>query len=145
DDVQYSAAGTEPAWTPAAFIQEKAEEDADAAGVFPKALTSGAKYLLKVTYHGVGKEVLRESGDGNFTVGARESWYPNVGSFSDLADFDLTFRTPAKSRNQIVAVGAEVSNAVQGDQRVAVWKSTHPLRVAGFNYGNFKKMTQLDN
>jgi hypothetical protein len=145
DDVQLTPAGGEPAWTPAPFIQENADEDSDAAVVFPAALKAGAKYLLKVAYHGVGKRVLRESGDGNFTVGARDSWYPNVGAFTDLADFELTFRTPQKSKNQVVAVGMEASNKIEGDQRVAVWKSTHPLRVAGFNYGNFKKSTQTDD
>ncbi len=145
DDVQFSPAGGQPAWTAVPFIQEKAEEDADAAVVFPAALNAGSKYLLKTTYHGVGREVLRESGDGNFTVGARDSWYPNVGSFSDTADFELTFRTPARGKNQIVAVGNEVSNTIEGEQRVAVWKSTHPLRVAGFNYGNFRKVSQTDN
>ena len=145
DDVQVSPAGAEPVWTSVPFIQEKDNEDGDAAVVFPAALKTGSKYLLKVTYHGVGKEVLRESGDGNYTVGSRDSWYPNVGSFQDTAEFDLTFRTPQKSKNQVVAVGVESSNKIEGDQRIAVWKSTHPLRVAGFNYGNFKKMTQLDD
>ena len=113
DDVQVSPAA-EPVWTSVAFIQEKAEEDADAAVVFPAPLKFGAKYLLKTTYHGIGKEVLRDAGDGNYTVGARDSWYPNVGSFQDTADFDLTFRTPQKSKNQIVAVGNEI---VEQDRR----------------------------
>lgn len=145
DDVQVSPAGAEPVWTAVPFIQEKAEEDADFAVVFPAPLKSGAKYLLKTTYHGIGKAVLTEAGDGNYTVGARVSWYPNVGSFRDVADFDLTFRYPAKGKNQIVAVGAEISNKVEGDQHISIWKSAHPLRVAGFNYGNFKKMTQVDD
>jgi hypothetical protein len=145
DDVQVSPAGAEPVWASVPFIQEKDNEDGDAAVVFPAALKTGSKYLLKFTYHGIGNQVLRESGDGNYTVGARDSWYPNVGSFQDTAEFDLTFRTPQKSRNQVVAVGVESSNKIEGDQRIAVWKSTHPLRVAGFNYGNFKKMTQLDD
>ena len=144
DDAQLSPAEGDPVWTPAAVIQEAVDEDADAAVVFPAATKLGSRYRLKVSYHGVKKQVLRDAGDGNFTVGARDSWYPNVGSFNDVADFDLTFRTPAKSKNQIVAVGAEASNKVEGDQRVAVWKSTHPLRVAGFNYGNFKKRTETD-
>jgi len=56
--------------------------------------------------------------------------------------FELTFRFPQK--NQVVAVGNETDNHVEGEQRVSVWKSTHPLRVAGFNYGRFKKLTQND-
>jgi aminopeptidase N len=145
ENVQVSPAEGAPAWSPVAFIQEKADEDSDAAVVFPAALQAGSKYRLKTTYHGVGREVLQDAGDGNFTVGARESWYPNIGSFHDIADFELTFRMPAKSKNQVVAVGSESSNTVEGDQRISVWKSTHPLRVAGFNYGNFKKTTHVDN
>ncbi len=144
DDVQSSPADGDPAWAPTAFIQESEEEDGDAAVIFPAAMKKGSRYRLKIAYHGVKKRVLRESGDGNYTVGARDSWYPNVGSFTDTADYELTFRMPQKSRNQVVAVGEEVSNKIEGEQRVAVWKSTHPLRVAGFNYGNFKKTSQND-
>jgi hypothetical protein len=144
DDVQFSPAEGEPAWKPASFIQEDAEEDGDSAVIFPTAIKKGSRIRLKITYHGIKNRVLRESGDGNYTVGARESWYPNAGVFTDTADFELTFRTPQKSKNQIVAVGTEISNKIEGDQRVAVWKSNHPLRVAGFNYGNFKKRSELD-
>ncbi len=145
DDVEVSPAEGAPAWAAVAFIQERADEDSDAAVIFLSPLKAGAKYVLKTTYHGVGKEVLRDAGDGNYTVGARDSWYPNVGSFQDVADFELTFRMPQKSKNQIVAVGNEITNKVEGDQRISIWKSTHPLRVAGFNYGNFKKTTHVDN
>jgi len=145
DDIQFSPAGETLSWTSVPFVQEKAEEDADVSVIFPAALKIGSKYLLKTTYHGVGKEVLTEVGDGNYTVGARESWYPNVGSFRDTADFELTFRIPGKSKNQVVAVGVQTDDKVVGDQHVTVWKSTHPLRVAGFNYGNFKKVTTVDN
>ena len=145
DDVQFSTASAGPAWTSVPFVQENADEDADVAVVFPSALQSGSRYLLKTKYHGVGKEVLTESGDGNFTVGARESWYPNVGSFRVTADYELTFRTPQKSKNQVVAVGVLTDDKVEGDQHITVWKSTHPLRVAGFNYGNFKKTSTVDN
>ncbi len=144
DDVQFSPAGDAPQWTSVPFVQENQDEDADVAVIFPAKLQPGPKYLLKTKYHGIGKAVLQDAGDGNYTVGARESWYPNVGSFRDPADFELTFRMPAKSKNQVVAVGTETENKVEGDQRVSVWKSTHPLRVAGFNYGNFKKTSTFD-
>ena len=144
DSVEVSPAEGAPSWRPVPFIQEKKDEDADSAVVFPEPLSVGAKYLLRTKYHGTGKDVLNDAGDGNFTVGARTSWYPNVGSFREPTDFRLTFRMPQNSRNQIVAVGVESENKVEGDQRVSIWTSTHPLRVAGFNYGNFKKITQSD-
>jgi hypothetical protein len=140
-EVAFAAAGDAPQWTAASFIQETYNEDPDAAVVFPAALKSGQKYLLKFTYGG-GKDVLISAGDGNYFITSRESWYPNVGSFSDTATFDLTFRIPQKM--QIVSVGNETSNTVSGDQRIAVWKSDTPIRVAGFNYGKFKKLSQTD-
>ncbi|HEX3582176.1 MAG TPA: M1 family aminopeptidase [Thermoanaerobaculia bacterium] len=85
---------------------------------------------------------MQDAGDGNYTVEARESWYPNLGSFREPSMFELTFHYPQKY--QIVAVGKETENHVEGDQRISVWKSERPVRVAGFNYGKFKKLTQND-
>jgi hypothetical protein len=143
DDVSFSPAeANPPAWKPAAFIQEKADEDDDAAVVFPAAVKAGDKLLVRVAYHGVDKRVMQDAGDGNYTVGARESWYANVGAFREPTMFEMTFRYPQK--NQIVAVGKETENRVEGEQRVSVYKTEHPVRVAGFNYGKFKKLTQND-
>jgi len=138
-DVSYSPAAAE-AWTPVPWIQEKDDEDSDAAVVFPQPLKEGEKYLLKITYGG--KDVLTDAGDGNYTVNARASWYPNVGVFNDVAMFDLTFRFPQKY--QVVGVGEETGNKVEGDTRISTWKSTTPLRVAGFNFGRFKKLSNND-
>ena len=139
-EASYAVEEATPSWLPAGVIQEPHNADADAAVVFPTALASGQRYLLRMTYSGT--DVLTSAGDGNFTIGSRASWYPNLGTFSDPATFDLTFRTPQKF--QIVAVGDEIQNRVEGEQRVAIWKSTQPLRVAGFNYGRFKKLAQAD-
>jgi hypothetical protein len=139
-EVSFSPAGATPNWAPLPWIQEKEKEDDDTAIIFPQALKSGDKYLVKFVYGG--KEVLDDAGDGNYTVGARQSWYPNFGTFDDIATFDLTFHTPQKF--QVIAVGEELSNKVEGDTRVAEWKSTTPLRVAGFNYGKFKKLSATD-
>ena len=127
-------------WTQIAFIQEDEKEDAGAAVVFPAALTAGDKYLLKLAYGG--KDVLFNAGDGNFSVGARTSWYPNVGTFDDLAHYELRFRHPAKM--QVVAVGSETENKTDGQDVIAVWKTNHPQRVAGFNYGKFRKLSEVD-
>ncbi|HET7436063.1 MAG TPA: M1 family aminopeptidase [Thermoanaerobaculia bacterium] len=127
-------------WTPVPCIQEDAKGDADVAIVFPRQIQRGETIQLKLTYGG--DDVLASAGDGNFTVGARTSWYPNVGIGNDVADYELHFTTPQKF--SVVSVGEEVENKVSGEQRVAVWKSTHPLRVAGFNYGKFKKLSQSD-
>ncbi len=127
-------------WERAEVIQEKWDEDSDAALVLPAPLEAGGRYALKIAYQG--KDVLFNAGDGNFSVGSRQSWYPNFGTFVDLATFELKFRNPQKL--QIVAVGEETENRVEGNLRVATWKSAQPLRVAGFNYGNFRKLSQND-
>lgn len=139
-EATWSPAGATPNWSPVPWIQEKEDEDDNSAIVFPQALKSGEKYLLKVVYGG--RDVLSDAGDGNYSVGFRESWYANIHPLEDVATYDLTFHCPQKF--QVVAVGDEVSNKVEGDTRVAVWKSTTPLRVAGFNYGKFKKMSNAD-
>ena len=122
------------------FIQEEEKEDADAAVVFPEPLAKGAMVRLRLSYKG--DKVLRDGGDKNYFVGARESWYPNLGVFSDPAIFDLTYRVPAG--NEIVSVGSRIEERTEGAQSVSRWKTDHPVQVAGFNYGKFKKMDKVD-
>ena len=113
--------------------------DADAAVVFRTPLARGVPVRLKIEYEG--RDVLSGT-DGRYSVRARESWYPNLGTFADLATYDMTFRFP--QRNELVAVGELVSERVEGGQKIAVWKSGSPIRVAGFNYGEFTKRSQKD-
>src|SRR5262249_10401875 len=47
-------------------------------------------------------------------------------------------------KTQVVAVGNAVENKTEGAQHVSVWKTSRPVRVAGFNYGTFKKLSQTD-
>jgi hypothetical protein len=133
-------AGAEPAWKPVTFIQEPDKEDANAAVVFPAPLAKGATVLLRLSYKG--DKVLIDGGDKNYYVGARESWYPNLGVFSDPASFDLTYRVPAG--NEIISVGKQVEEKTEGDQIVSHWQSEIPVQVAGFNYGKFKKVEKQD-
>jgi hypothetical protein len=139
-EAMFAPAG-EATWTPVAVIQEPEKDDGAAGVVFPTAISKGQKYQLKFGY--AGKDVLEDAGDGNYYIGARTSWYPNVGILNDLAMYELRFRHPQKMN--VVAVGTEVENRVEGEDRVSVWKSDAPLRVAGFNYGKFKKMAHADS
>jgi hypothetical protein len=127
-------------WTPLAFIQEVAKEDSDAAVVFPAPLAKGKEVRLRLAYNG--KEVLQDAGEGNYTVGARESWYANLGSFGNPTSFDLTYRCP--KGNQVVSVGTQEEDRVEGDLRILRFRQTRPIRVAGFNYGKFKKIERAD-
>ncbi len=137
---QASVEAADGAWTPVAFIQEKAEEDSDPAVVLPAAPAPGGTVRIRIAYDG--REVMRDMGEGTFAVGARQSWYPNLGTFRDMATFDLTYRVP-KGR-QVVSVGERISDRVEGDMQVSVWKAERPIRVAGFNYGKFKRIDSDD-
>jgi hypothetical protein len=132
--------GTEPAWKPLPFIQEAEKEDADAAVVFPEPLPKEATVLLRLSYGG--DKVLEDGGDKNYFVGARTSWYPNLGVFSDLADFDLVYRVPAG--NEVISIGQRTGEKIEGKQVVTTWKTDASAQVAGFNYGKFNKLEQVD-
>lgn len=114
--------------------------DADAAVVFPAPLRRNEPIEIEISYSGDG--VLESYGEG-WSVRARESWYPNLGTFTDPATYDLTFRFP--KRNQLVSIGTLVDEKVEGSQRIAHWKSDIPIRVAGFNYGVFQKIGRHDD
>jgi hypothetical protein len=135
------AAGAEPDWTPLPFVQEAEKEDGAAAVIFPQPLAKGATVLLRVSY--AGDKVLQDGGDKNYYVGARESWYPNLGIFSDMAHFDLVYRVP--EGNEVISVGRKTGEQTEGRQVITTWKTDAPAQVAGFNYGKFKKLEQVDD
>jgi hypothetical protein len=127
------------------FIQEKKEEDADLAVVMPSPMEAGKSYTLTVSY--AGGDALRDSGNGNFILVSRATWYPTNAHTSfgeDRATFDMTFRYP--KGNTFVGTGALSGPEVkEGDLNVARWTSgTTELAVAGFNYGRFKKKEIAD-
>src|SRR5580765_1729386 len=112
---------------------------ADVALQFSEPLPRGVAVRLTLTYEG--RDVL-DGSDGRYSVGARDSWYPNLGTFDDLATYTMTFRYPSK--NVLVAVGELISEKADGGQKVAAWRSDVPIRVAGFNYGDYEKTSRND-
>ncbi|HRC85746.1 MAG TPA: M1 family aminopeptidase, partial [Thermoanaerobaculia bacterium] len=130
----------ESEWVPVAFVQEKEKEDANPAVVLPETLAKGAVFELRLGYSG--KEVVFDLGDGVFAVLARTSWYPNVGTFRDLADYDLTFHVPAG--NEVRSVGRPLETKTEGGVLTSRWRTEGPVRVAGFNYGKFKTRERRD-
>jgi aminopeptidase N len=122
------------------FIQESTKADDSFHVVMPEPLEAGKKYSLRFEYEG--NKVIRSEGGGNFSVGARSSWYPNVNSFHDHATYDLKFRVPKQFT--LVSVGKLVSESKEGGLAVSEWKCDVPIPVAGFNYGEFKKKSVSD-
>jgi len=126
---------------PAAVVQERVDEDSEPAVLFSRPPAAGAAVRLRLTYEGA--EILRDAGDGNFLVGARDNWYPNLGMLHDLSAYELTYRHPKEY--QVVSVGTRVAERSEGDSTVAVWRSDRPIRVAGFNYGRFRELERSDS
>jgi hypothetical protein len=137
--VALARAGSD-AWAEIPFVQEDEDEDYDAAAILPAGIPSGESLRLRVDYGG--SDVVKEYSRGAFFVGARTSWYPNLDVFRDLATFELTFRVP--KAYSVIAVGRPVDEKVEGDLRVSRWRTDRPVRVAGFNYGEFVRREKLD-
>ncbi len=123
------------------IIQEDKKKDGSFYAIFPEPLVKGRKYKLTLDYQG--DKVLENAGGGNYSVGARTSWYPSVNSFNDRATFDLTFKIP--KQNGLTSVGKMVKEWQEGDFAASQWVSDIPLAVAGFNYGKFKKKEVADS
>jgi hypothetical protein len=122
------------------FIQESSKADDSFHVVMPEPLEGGKKYLLRFEYDG--NKVIRGEGSGNFSVGARSSWYPNVNSYLDHATYDLKFRVP--KQYTLISVGKLVKESKDGGATVSEWKSELPIPVAGFNFGEFRKKSVSD-
>lgn len=122
------------------FIQEERKQDGSFYVIMPEPMKKGALYQLRIEYEG--NRVITSEGSGNYSVGARTSWYPSLNTFLDHATYDLTFKVP---RSYIVAsIGKLVKESKEEEYDVSEWKSDIPLAVPGFNYGLFKKKRITD-
>ena len=106
--------------------------------VFPVPLQAGERIALRFIYQG---EVLSAAGSGLLYVGARGTWYPNLGL--SPAMFDLQFRYPtgwtlvATGVRSKPTAGAE-DKADDGEQ-TSRWVSEKPIPLAGFNLGKYNR------
>src|SRR5262249_61612017 len=73
---------------------------------------------------------------------AGTSWYRTLGPFSHSAPSELHSRVPRG--NEVIPVGTPIESRVEGDEAVSTWTTDLPIRVAGFNFGKFKKTVQKD-
>jgi len=101
--------------------------------VIPAApLKPGQSYQFEFRHDG---NVITESGKGMFFVGARGTWYPHPPA--DLTHFDLTFHFPRSL--DLVATGDAVDKRVDGDRRTLHFRTSEPIRFAGFNLGHYQR------
>ena len=80
-------------------------------------------------------EVIVPAGNGVYFVNARGTWYPHHGI--QFATYELTFRCP--KHLSVIATGDLIDERVEGDVRVTRRRSLVPLRIAGFNLGEYKR------
>jgi len=81
--------------------------------------------------------VIAPAGNGVFFVASRASWYPRYGD--SFATYDVTFHYPR--RWTLVAAGDQLSDATEAETRVTEWRTPVPIRMAGFNLGDYEKVT----
>lgn len=126
------------------FVQESRKEDGSFYAILDSAPEMGKEHSITVAY--TGDKVLREAGNGSYYVGARQSWYPNLNGFGEKAIYDLTFKVP--HNNKVISVGKLESESTERGFAVTHWVTAEPVAVAGFNYGDYKRMDiadQVDN
>lgn len=80
--------------------------------------------------------VITPTGKDVYFVGARASWYPHSGV--DFSTYDLTFRYPR--RLTLVSAGDVMEDRTDGDWRITRRVTAVPIRVAGFNLGDYEKI-----
>jgi hypothetical protein len=95
-----------------------------------EALHAGREYEFE--FHHSGK-VIHNAGDHVYYVSSRGNWYPTNGH--RFSNFDLTFHFPRDL--DLVSVGDIVEARVEGDMRVVRRRTSAPVRIAGFNLGDY--------
>lgn len=102
--------------------------------VAPKALEADRVHEVELHHEG---HVIGTVGNNVYAVVARGSWYPHSGA--GFANHDVTFRYPKGF--ELVTAGEVVSDRTDGDWRVTERRTTSPIRVAGFNFGEYQIIT----
>jgi hypothetical protein len=78
--------------------------------------------------------LIRKTSEGVFFVEDRVNWYPTQGQ--TFSTYDLVFHLP--KQYTLAAPGEPVDEKVEGDVRTVHRRSTQPIRIAGFNIGNYQ-------
>jgi hypothetical protein len=97
----------------------------------PEPLRKGREYEFEFHYSG---NIIRDAGDRVFYVGGRGNWYP--AHSLQFANFDMLFRVPRDL--DLVSAGEVVEDRVEGDQHIMRSRTAAPIRLAGFNLGNYE-------
>lgn len=98
----------------------------------PDFLAPGSVHQVEFEHEGA---LITSPGNGVYSVDARSNWYPRSGLA--FADYDLVFRYP--KRLTLVTPGDIVADRLEGEWRVTERRTPAPIRVAGFNLGDYEK------
>ena len=99
----------------------------------PSPLVPGSEHEIEFRHEG---KVIFEAGNHVYYVGARANWFPNVEL--QFARYDLTFRYPKDL--DLVTAGELVDEHDDGDWRVTHRRIGAPVRMAGFNLGQYERI-----
>ncbi|HTW24607.1 MAG TPA: carboxypeptidase regulatory-like domain-containing protein, partial [Candidatus Baltobacteraceae bacterium] len=123
------------------YVQEDKKQDGSFYAILDEAVPVGQQHSISVEY--VGDKVLFNAGNGSYYVGARTSWYPNLNGFGEKALYDLTFKVPHP--NVVIGVGKLAGQSTEAGFDVTHWVTPAPVAIAGFNYGQYRKMDFPDD
>jgi hypothetical protein len=101
--------------------------------ILPEPMEAGSAHEIEFEHSG---QVIRPAGNNVYFVGSRTNWYPSRGMH--FTTYDLTFKVPKELR--VVATGDSVEERVEGDWRIARRRTTAPVRLAGFNVGEYESV-----
>lgn len=103
--------------------------------VAPDLLAAGSVHEIEFEHEGA---VIQDRGNGVYTVGARSNWYPRAGL--EFAAYSLQFRYP--SDLTLVTAGEVADDRTEGEWRITRRETRTPIRIAGFNLGNYARSTR---
>lgn len=85
--------------------------------------------------------VISPMGNDVYFVAARSNWYPRgeAGGIERLALYDMTFRYP--KRLTLVTAGEVTEDRIDGDFHITRRVTPVPIRMAGFNLGDYEEAT----
>ncbi len=102
--------------------------------VTPDVLAPASEHEFSFEHEG---DVISSAGNGVYFVGARSNWYPR--GPPEFSTYDLTFRYPKKLT--LVTAGELIDDRTDGETRVTRRSTAVPIRFAGFNLGNYERVT----
>lgn len=97
-------------------------------------LETGKPHEVVVQHEG---DVVQHAGNRVYYVSARGVWYPH--RFDEFSAHEMTFHYP-RTLN-LVASGEKIEERAEGDHLLARFRSTTPVRLGGFNLGEYRSTT----